>query len=82
MILVVGQPIAAATERADDWLSACPAPPPSCWASILGLMMGFDMGGPLNKVAYTFAAGGLTTAITTKAGAAGCRSWPRSWLPA
>src|SRR5450755_1954428 len=26
-------------------------------------MMAFDMGGPLNKVAYTFAAAGLTTAV-------------------
>ena len=26
---------------------------------ILGLMMAFDMGGPLNKVAYSFAAAGV-----------------------
>ena len=31
---------------------------------ILGLMMAFDMGGPLNKVAYAFATAGLGTAAT------------------
>jgi PTS system fructose-specific IIC component len=29
---------------------------------VLGLMMAFDMGGPLNKTAYTFATAGLTAA--------------------
>lgn len=29
--------------------------------AVLGLMMAFDMGGPLNKAAYTFATAGLTT---------------------
>jgi PTS system fructose-specific IIC component len=31
---------------------------------ILGLMMAFDMGGPLNKVAYAFAADRLGAAAT------------------
>ena len=31
---------------------------------ILGLMMAFDMGGPLNKVAYSFAAAGLGAAAS------------------
>jgi PTS system fructose-specific IIC component len=31
---------------------------------ILGLMMAFDMGGPLNKVAYSFAATGVGAAAT------------------
>jgi PTS system fructose-specific IIC component len=31
-------------------------------------MQAFDMGGPVNKVAYTFATAGLTTAITSAAG--------------
>lgn len=31
---------------------------------VLGLMMAFDMGGPLNKVAYSFAVAGLGTAAT------------------
>ena len=31
---------------------------------VLGLMMGFDLGGPVNKVAYTFATTGLAAAST------------------
>jgi fructose PTS system EIIBC or EIIC component len=31
---------------------------------VLGLMMAFDMGGPLNKVAYSFAVAGLSVAAT------------------
>jgi PTS system fructose-specific IIC component len=31
---------------------------------VLGLMMAFDMGGPLNKVAYSFAVAGLGAAAT------------------
>ena len=34
---------------------------------ILGLMMAFDMGGPLNKVAYSFAAAGVGAAATAAA---------------
>ena len=31
---------------------------------VLGLMMAFDMGGPLNKMAYVFATAGLGAAAT------------------
>jgi PTS system fructose-specific IIC component len=31
--------------------------------AILGAMMGFDLGGPINKVAYTFGVAGLTDAL-------------------
>jgi len=30
---------------------------------VLGLMMAFDMGGPVNKVAYTFATTGLAAGL-------------------
>ena len=35
---------------------------------VLGLMMAFDMGGPVNKVAYTFATTGLTAAAIAEGG--------------
>jgi len=35
---------------------------------ILGLMMAFDMGGPVNKVAYTFATTGLAAAAVATTG--------------
>ena len=37
---------------------------------VLGLMMAFDMGGPLNKVAYSFAVAGLGAAATASDDAA------------
>jgi PTS system fructose-specific IIC component len=36
---------------------------------VLGLMMAFDMGGPLNKTAYVFATTGLTAAATAPSSA-------------
>jgi PTS system fructose-specific IIC component len=36
---------------------------------VLGLMMAFDMGGPLNKVAYSFAVAGLGTAAAASSNA-------------
>ncbi|WKV15850.1 fructose-specific PTS transporter subunit EIIC [Janibacter limosus] len=48
---------------------------------ILGAMMGFDLGGPVNKVAYAFATTGLATAGAAT-DAVQLRSWPPSWPPA
>ncbi len=44
---------------------------------ILGLMMCFDLGGPVNKAAYAFATAGLNAATQRRS-----RSWARSWPPA
>jgi len=64
MIFVVGKPVAAAQSALEDWLSGLSGGNAVLLGAILGLMMAFDMGGPLNKAAYLFAAGGLTIAIT------------------
>ena len=63
MLLVIGKPIAAAQEGLTNWLAGLTGSSGILLGVLLGLMMAFDMGGPVNKVAYTFAAGGLTTAI-------------------
>ena len=79
MIFVVGKPVAAAAPLAlTDWLNGLSGTSGILLGAILGLMMAFDMGGPLNKVAYTFAAAGLTTAIATESTGPSrrCRSWP------
>ncbi|HEY4990997.1 MAG TPA: fructose-specific PTS transporter subunit EIIC, partial [Nakamurella sp.] len=68
MIFVVGKPIAAATTALTNWLNGLSGSTAILLGVILGLMMGFDLGGPVNKVAYTFAAAGLTTAIATTGG--------------
>src|SRR2546423_4041499 len=54
MIAAVGQPIAAATRGLTDWLNGLNASNALALGALLGLMMAFDMGGPVNKVAYTF----------------------------
>jgi PTS system fructose-specific IIC component len=57
MILVVGEPIAAATEALTSWLEGMGTANAIVLGVILGLMMAFDMGGPVNKVAYFFGVG-------------------------
>jgi PTS system fructose-specific IIC component len=65
MILVVGKPIASATEHLTSWLNGLSGSNAVLLGIILGLMMAFDMGGPVNKVAYTFGVASLTTGNTT-----------------
>ncbi|MBW3605846.1 MAG: fructose-specific PTS transporter subunit EIIC [Actinobacteria bacterium] len=57
MILVVGEPIAAATDALTSWLEGMGTANAIVLGVILGLMMAFDMGGPVNKVAYFFGVG-------------------------
>ncbi|MER7397910.1 fructose-specific PTS transporter subunit EIIC [Streptomyces sp. NPDC000151] len=59
MFLVIGKPIAALQKALTDWLSGLTGANAVILGVILGLMMCFDLGGPLNKVAYAFAVGGL-----------------------
>ncbi|MEV8092826.1 fructose-specific PTS transporter subunit EIIC [Kitasatospora sp. NPDC085879] len=62
MFVVLGSPIASAMSALTDWLNGLSGTNAILLGLLLGAMMAFDMGGPLNKVAYTFAAGALTTA--------------------
>ena len=60
MFLVIGKPIAvAAWTSLTDWLNGLTGANAILLGVLLGLMMGFDLGGPINKVAYMFAATGL-----------------------
>ncbi|MGX1883143.1 PTS fructose transporter subunit IIABC [Streptomyces sp. NPDC055287] len=59
MFLVIGEPIARLQSALTDWLSGLSGANAIILGVILGLMMAFDLGGPLNKVAYAFAVGGL-----------------------
>ncbi|MET9290400.1 fructose-specific PTS transporter subunit EIIC [Streptomyces sp. NPDC003077] len=61
MFLVVGKPIAALQKALTDWLSGLSGTNAVVLGIVLGLMMTFDLGGPLNKVAYAFAVGGLAS---------------------
>ncbi|WP_156727055.1 PTS fructose transporter subunit IIABC [Streptomyces apocyni] len=64
MFLVVGKPIAELQSALTNWLEGLSGANAIILGVILGLMMCFDLGGPLNKVAYTFAIGGLGAGAT------------------
>ncbi|WP_419995700.1 PTS fructose transporter subunit IIABC [Streptomyces boninensis] len=60
MYVVIGKPIASLQSALTDWLSSLSGSNAIILGVVLGLMMCFDLGGPVNKVAYAFAVGGLT----------------------
>ena len=62
MFLVLGGPIAALTVGLNNWLNSLTGASAIALGVILGLMMCFDLGGPVNKVAYAFAVAGLGAA--------------------
>ncbi|ATW46949.1 PTS fructose transporter subunit IIBC [Streptomyces peucetius subsp. caesius ATCC 27952] len=61
MIVVIGEPIAAAQRGLTGWLDGLSGANVILLGALLGLMMAFDMGGPVNKVAYTFGVGSLAS---------------------
>jgi fructose PTS system EIIBC or EIIC component len=60
MVAVLGRPLAAALEGLGDFLNGLTGTSAVLLGIILGLMMCFDLGGPVNKAAYVFATTGLT----------------------
>lgn len=59
MFLVLGRPLAAITSGLTNWLNGLSGSSVIFLGIILGLMMCFDLGGPVNKAAYAFAVAGL-----------------------
>ena len=59
MFVVIGKPIASAQKGMTDWLNGLSGSNAILLGALLGLMMCFDLGGPVNKVAYTFATAGI-----------------------
>ncbi|WP_159498560.1 fructose-specific PTS transporter subunit EIIC [Microbacterium sp. 18062] len=65
MLLFLGRPIASLMELLNDGLTNLAGTSGIVLVGvILGLMMCFDLGGPVNKVAYAFATAGLASAST------------------
>lgn len=60
MFLLLGRPLAAVTAGLTHWLAGLSGGSVILLGAILGLMMCFDLGGPVNKAAYTFATAGLS----------------------
>ncbi|MFE5125213.1 fructose-specific PTS transporter subunit EIIC [Streptomyces sp. NPDC056669] len=56
-IYVLGEPISWVFERLTDWLGGLTGTSAALLGIILGLMIAFDMGGPVNKTAFLFGAG-------------------------
>lgn len=61
MIVVVGQPIATVQSGLTEWLGGLSGVNAILLGALLGAMMGFDLGGPVNKVAYLFGTGALVS---------------------
>jgi PTS system fructose-specific IIC component len=65
MIFVIAPPVQALNNAMNAWLNGMRGANAVYLGLILGAMMAFDMGGPVNKAAYTFAVGLLASKIYT-----------------
>lgn len=65
MIYVIAPPVQALNHAMNDWLNGMRGTNALFLGLLLGAMMAFDMGGPVNKAAYTFAVGLLASKIYT-----------------
>lgn len=61
MYMVLGRPLTSLTNWLQDQLSSMSGSSAILLGIVLGLMMCFDLGGPVNKAAYAFAVAGLST---------------------
>lgn len=65
MIYVIAPPVEVVLNGLTGWLQGMQSTNAIVLGLILGAMMAFDMGGPVNKAAYTFAVGLLTSGVYT-----------------
>ncbi|WP_058046556.1 fructose-specific PTS transporter subunit EIIC [Streptomyces roseifaciens] len=56
-VYVIGRPIAWVFEHLTSWLGGLTGTSAALLGVVLGLMIAFDMGGPVNKTAFLFGAG-------------------------
>ena len=63
MIYVVGTPVHLVNVALTNWLKGMQAANAVVLGLIMGLMMAFDMGGPVNKAAYAFSVGLLSSQV-------------------
>ena len=68
MFLLIGRPLAWVNTSLTNWLNGLSGTSAVVLGVILGLMMCFDLGGPVNKAAYAFATAGLAAATTASFG--------------
>ncbi|MBP2637030.1 MAG: system D-fructose-specific component, Frc family [Firmicutes bacterium] len=63
MVYVIGGPMKAIMDALSGWLTNLGSGNAGMLGLLLGAMMAFDMGGPVNKAAYTFAVGLLGSGL-------------------
>lgn len=63
MVYVIGEPVKAVMDGLTSWLQSIGSANAVLLGLLLGAMMAFDMGGPVNKAAYTFAVGLLASEV-------------------
>ncbi|MCA0355008.1 MAG: fructose-specific PTS transporter subunit EIIC [Chloroflexi bacterium] len=63
IIYVIGKPVSAINNGLNEWLAGMQGSNAILLGLLLGAMMAFDMGGPVNKAAYTFAVGLLASNV-------------------
>ncbi|CAB0603896.1 hypothetical protein CIP107550_01392 [Corynebacterium diphtheriae] len=61
MFLVLGKPLSLLLLSLQNWLAGLSGSSAIILGAVLGLMMCFDLGGPVNKAVYLFATAGLST---------------------
>ncbi|MFF2875059.1 PTS 2-O-a-mannosyl-D-glycerate transporter subunit IIABC [Gottfriedia sp. NPDC057991] len=61
MLFVIGKPLAFLNEGLIDWLNGMSGTNAIILGAILGAMVSFDLGGPVNKAAYTFCIGAMAS---------------------
>lgn len=70
MIYVVGAPVAEALAWLSNWLKGMQGSSAILLGLLIGAMMAFDMGGPVNKAAYAFSTGLIASQVYTPMAAA------------
>lgn len=61
MLFVVGEPLAAINNGLINWLEGMSGGNAIILGALLGAMVSFDLGGPVNKAAYTFCIGAMAS---------------------
>ncbi|PEL14310.1 PTS 2-O-a-mannosyl-D-glycerate transporter subunit IIABC [Bacillus sp. AFS017336] len=61
MLFVIGKPLALLNQGLIEWLDGMSGTNAIILGAILGAMVSFDLGGPVNKAAYTFCIGAMAS---------------------
>lgn len=63
MLFVIGKPVAMLNQGLTDWLNGMQGANALLLGGIIGLFVSFDLGGPVNKAAYTFCLGAMANGV-------------------